>query len=404
MKAASYGFRSLALTAIVTLGAAQTIAGSIALDQNQNTSAQKRPETAAGENLAEKARRLYAAGDYEEAIKVYEALAVREPQSVTVFINLGVAYAKTGQFSLAAKAYRRALDIDAKSFPALINLGVAEFKADIFQEAIKPLEAALRIDPSNRQAQTLLAMSHFSLRQFESAARYFEPLFKGEPANTAVQYLLGESYFRSHQQRLLEAFVQEVTKSFPDSPALHMLAGEAYERMDRINEAIQEFRAAEKTDPRLPRIHFYLGYLLWEKAEYTDAAAEFEAELASPNGEHAQAEGYLGDIARKAGDTKRAEELCKRAILKDRGVRIAHFNLAVIAAQQNRWPEAESWFLSAIDLDPNSADAYYRLAMVYRAQKKFAQHQVMMNKVKQINDAQRQSVGTALSGSAPKIQ
>ena len=404
MKATSYGFRSLALTAIVTLGAAQTTAGSNSADQNQNTSAQIKQETAVGENLAEKARRLYAAGDYEEAIKVYEALAVREPRSVTVFINLGVAYAKTGQLSLAANAYQRALEIDAKSLPALINLGVAEFKGGRFQEVIKPLETALQIDPSNRQAQTLLAMSHFSLSQFESAARYFEPLFKGEPANTTVQYLLGESYFRSHQQQRLEAFVQEVTKLSPDSPALHMLAGEAYDRLDRIDEAIQEFRAAEKADPRLPRIHFYLGYLYWEKMKYTNAAAEFEAELASPNGEHAQAEGYLGDIARKTGDTKRAEEFCKRAILKDRGVPIAHLNLAIIAAQQNKWAEAESGFLAAIALDPNSADAYYRLAMVYRAQNKLEQHQEMMSKVKQINEEQRRSVETVLSGSASKIR
>jgi len=404
MKAPSYGIRSLALIAIITPGATQITAGSIALDQSQNTPARTKPETAAGENLAEKARRLYAAGDYEEAIKVYEALAVREPRSVTVFINLGVAYAKTGQFSLAAKAYQRALDIDAKSLPALINLGVAEFKTGRFQEVIKPLETALQIDSSNRQAQTLLAMSHFSLRQFESAARYFEPLFKGEPANTAVQYLLGESYFRSHQQQRLEAFVQEVTKSFPDSPALHMLAGEAYDRLDRTIEAIQEFRAAEKADPPLPRVHFYLGYLYWEKKEYTDAAAEFEEELASPNGEHAQAEGYLGDIARMTGDTKRAEELCKRAILKDRAVRIAHLNLAIIAAQQNKWAEAESGFMTAIALDPNRADAYYRLAMVYRAQNKLEQHQEMMSKVKQINEEQRRSVETVLSGSASKVQ
>jgi tetratricopeptide (TPR) repeat protein len=355
----------------------------------------------AGENLAEEARKLSAAGDYKEAVRIYQLLAARQPRSVSVFINLGVAYAKLGQFSLAAKAYRTALGIDPKSVPALINLGVAEFKAGRFANAIDPLEAAIQLDPSNRQAQTLLAMSHFSLRQFEPAARYFEPLFKADPANSTLQYLLGECYFRSHQQQRLEAFVREVSKSSPDSEALHLLAGEAYDKLNRIDEAIEEFRAAEKSDPGLPRLHFYLGYLYWEKKQYPEAKAEFEAERALPNGEGAQAEGYLADIAAKDGEVERAEELSRSAIRQDRCVRIAHINLAILAAQQKKWAEAENGFRAAIALDPNRADAYYRLAAVYRAQGKVEQQREMVSKVKQILRGPRVSAGTVLSGCAP---
>jgi len=357
----------------------------------------------AGESLAEKARKLSAAGDYKEAIKIYQLLVAREPRSVSVYINLGVTYSKLGQFSLAAKAYRTALGIDPKSLPVLINLGVAEFKADRFAQAINPLETALQLDPSNRQAQTLLAMSYFSVRQFEPAARYFEPLLKADPANSTLQCLLGECYFRSHQQQRLAAFVQEVSNSFPESAALHMLAGEAYDRLNRIDEAIQEFRAAEKSDPSLPRIHFYLGYLYWEEKQYAEAEAEYEAERASPNGERAQAEGYLADIAARNGEVKRAEELSKSAIRQDRCVRIAHLNLAIIAAQQKRWIEAENGFRAAIALDPNRADAYYRLAGVYRAQGKVEHQRAMLSKVKQIIEGQRLSAGTVLSGCAPSL-
>jgi tetratricopeptide (TPR) repeat protein len=360
------------------------------------------PGQPAGENLAEEARKLAAAGDYKEAVRIYQLLAAREPRSASVFINLGVAYAKLGQFSLAANAYRTALGIDPKSVPAWINLGVAEFKAGRFAHAINPLETAIQLDPSNRQAQTLLAMSHFSLHQFEPAARYFEPLLRGDPANSTIQYLLGECYFRSHQQQRLEALVQEVSKSSPDSVALHLLAGEAYDRLNRIDEAIEEFRAAEKSDPGLPRLHFYLGYLYWEEKHYAEAEAEFDAERPVPNGEGAQAEGYLADIAAKNGDTKRAEELSRSAIRKDRCARIAHLNLAIIAAQQKRWAEAENGFRTAIALDPNRADAYYRLAGVYRAQGKVEQQKAMLSKVKQVIEGQRLSAGTVLSGCAPQ--
>ena len=60
------------------------------------------------------------------------------------------------------------------------------------------------------------------------------------------------------------------------------------------------------------------------------------------NGEGALAEGYLADIAAKSCDIKRAEELSWSAIRKDRCTRIAHLNLAIIAAEQTRWAEAEN--------------------------------------------------------------
>ncbi len=358
----------------------------------------------AGADLEDEARRLSAAGDYEGAAKAYEALTAQQPGSVSAYINLGVAYAKLGRLPLAEKAYRAALAIEPKSLPALINLGLAEFKSGKYADALMPLGTAAEVDPSNRQAQTLLAMSHFSLRQFDAAAPFFEKLYRGDPGNTTLQYMLGESYFRAHQQPLLEALVQKISKSFPDSPALHMLAGEAYDQLNRTDAAIEEFRHAEQADPRLPRIHSYLGYLYWERREYELAASEFRVELASPDGEHAQAEGYLGDIALRNGDTKHAEELFRRAILADCGVRIAHLGLGTIFEQQHRWTDAEKEFQAAIALDPKSVDAYYRIAQVYRAQNKPAQQKAMLSKMKEISEERRVPADRVLSGAPPNTR
>jgi tetratricopeptide (TPR) repeat protein len=215
--------------------------------------------------------------------------------------------------------------------------------------------------------------------------------------------LLGESYFRSHQQQQLEALIQQLSNLSPDCPALHMLAGEAYDRLNDTDAAIQEFSQAERSDPRLPRIHFYLGYLYWERREDARAASEFAAELASPGGERAQAEGYLGDIAMRNGDAKRAEEHFKRAIAGGRGVRIAYLGLGRIFQEQLRWTEAEREFIAALALDPDSADVYYQLARVYRAEGKLAQQKAMLSKMREISEGKRLSVDRLLSTSPPNL-
>ncbi len=358
----------------------------------------------AGEDLEQRAGELVAAGRYKEAVTLYQSLAARQPGSAPVFINLGVAYAKLEQFVLAAKAYRGALEIDPASLPALINLGLAEFKAGKFRDAVKPLEIALRHDPENCQAQTLLGMSYFSLREFAAAANLFEKLFRADPKNTMLQYLLGECYFRSHQQERLEAYVQELVKAAPDSAALHMLAGEAYDRLNQTDEAIREFQAAKRAVPFLPRIHFYLGYLHWEKKEYAEAEEEFEAERTNPSGERAQAEGYLGDIALRNGDSQRAELLFNSALARDRNVHIARFGLGVLYAEQNRLAEAAREFEAAIALAPNRADAYYRLARIYRTQGKLERQKAMLSKVRQINESKRLSVESVLRDSSADLR
>ena len=84
MKAKSYVFRSLCFTAIVTPGA---IARSIALDLNQKSSAQKRPETAACENLAEKRRRLYTVIDSDRQTQTLRPFSLRQSESAARYLK-----------------------------------------------------------------------------------------------------------------------------------------------------------------------------------------------------------------------------------------------------------------------------------------------------------------------------
>src|SRR5215467_5090339 len=55
----------------------------------------------AGLDLEDQARKSSAAGNYQEAARLYELLTAQQPSSTSAFINLGVAYAKLGRFSLA---------------------------------------------------------------------------------------------------------------------------------------------------------------------------------------------------------------------------------------------------------------------------------------------------------------
>jgi tetratricopeptide (TPR) repeat protein len=318
-------------------------------------------------------------------------------QKVTSLVQQGIDYAHAGNYPLAESAYRRALSIDPHYLPAQINLGLAYFKSIDYESAIPPLEQAVREGVDSDQVHTLLAMSFYALHRYEAASRHYEVLFARQPANTMLGYLLAESYMRSHQTDKLPGFLRQLQAAAPDSPVIYMLAGEQYDRLNQTDKAIDEFLKAETAAPQLPMVHFALGYFYWEKHLMDKAAKQFQAEVELKDGEASQAKGYLGDIALNNGEYAEAERMLRESLAMDPKVRIAQYDLGVICAEKKDLSEAVEHFKSAIALDPRRADAYYRMAMLYRQLGQDDQRRALLAKVEQLNKAERATVADAFS-------
>jgi predicted Zn-dependent protease len=176
-----------------------------------------------------------------------------------------------------------------------------------------------------------------------------------------------------------------------------MLAGEQYDRLGRTEEAIVEFQQAVAAAPDMPLVHFSLGYLYWARHRLTEASREFRREADLQNGEQAPALGFLGDIALHNGNQAEAENLFRQSIQMDPGVRIAQYDLGAICADRDDNAEAVRHLQTAIKLDPQSADAYYRLARVYRKLGETDRQREMLARVAELHAVERRSVGDTIS-------
>jgi tetratricopeptide (TPR) repeat protein len=315
--------------------------------------------------LVARAQQLVEAKNYQQAAQVYEQILSITPDSLPALNDLGVLYAHLGEYRQAAATYERALRLQPRSLPLLINLGLACFKGGRTGAAIKPLAEAVSIQPDNFQARTLLAMSYYRVKQFAPAATEFEWLVARQPDNATLQYLLAESYLWSGQNRKLLSYFQEVLRRSPNSATVHMLLGEADDGLDRRQEAIKEFKAAATLDPKRLDVNFGLGYLYWKDRQYDQAAVAFEREIRA-GGDVAKADAYLGDIALREGKRRQARALIQQGLRLFPAIRIAHYDLGILDAEDKDYVHAEAELKSAIGLDPSQADAHYRLAQVYR--------------------------------------
>src|ERR1700730_9083944 len=74
-------------------------------------------------------------GDLQGAREAYEAALRAVPNRVDALSNLGVIFARLGQYGEAIKRYKEALAVDEKQPDIRLNLGLAFYKTEEFDLA-----------------------------------------------------------------------------------------------------------------------------------------------------------------------------------------------------------------------------------------------------------------------------
>src|SRR5947209_11675599 len=150
--------------------------------------------------------------------------------------NLGVSQAQKAHYRQAIDSYKRAIAIDSNLPGIYLNLGLAWFKLGNFREAIAAFEKASIKAPDERVA-TLLAMSYFGLGQYREAAERLKPLAVAQPGNAELSYLLAKCYLWSGQYHEAMDLFKGLLNRDPNSVAVHMLLGEALDASYRTADA-----------------------------------------------------------------------------------------------------------------------------------------------------------------------
>jgi tetratricopeptide (TPR) repeat protein len=300
------------------------------------------------------------------AIPELQSVVALDPKNVDALANLGVLEYFRGEYSDAIPQFRAALAQQPKLWKIQALLGIAEVKTGDSHAGRADLEAAfphLQEKKFKVQVGNDLIENYADTGDLDKAAIIASEIRKLDPTNINAIY----TSYRLYSDLADEAMVT-MAMTAPKSAQLHQMMAHQLARRGNIMAAIANDREALKIDPKLAGVHYEIAEMMHASVVpqiHAQAEEEYKAALAqNPNDD--MSELRLGEIAAKRGDLKAAEVDDERALAIQPKNAEACTELAKVFMSLNQPLKAKKLFEQAIQIDPTSAVAHFRLSSIYR--------------------------------------
>jgi tetratricopeptide (TPR) repeat protein len=269
----------------------------------------------------------------------------------------GLRLARQKKYDQAVGEMRRLLQMEPESVRARNVLGQIYRAQNLYTRAIEELTLAVEISRDDPVPAYNLGGVYWDLEDMEQAGRYYRLSLEIDPEFAPALYRMGTVSSRIGNPATAEEYFRAFLRAGPEDPAPgHNNLGVLLWRKGDRAEAFREFERARGIGSRHPEIlyNFGVGSLLLDQQTRRGVEA-------------------LLDYFRARPDGREKMEL-KRLIEKSNLVSATEFGLftrddyirqggSYEAAGQYR--PAEKEYRQALELDPASGDAHYRLGRLY---------------------------------------
>jgi serine/threonine protein kinase/Tfp pilus assembly protein PilF len=261
---------------------------------------------------------------FARALRFFQEAIAKDPGFALAHTGIATVHASQGIMNLAPPAQmlprakaslKRALELDPDLAEAHLGSAVLAFWFEWdWDEAARSMERALALNPGNATAYGTRAWLRVTQRRFDDALRDVDKALSLDPLRPVF---------------------------YAWSIGLRTAAG-------RPDDALAEFAKAMEIDPRLGLAWFHAGvaYIKKDLLDEATQALERGKELAIVPG---WAEGLLGLVSLKRGDTERAARILQEMIEARETINVSATSIAWLAAALGRYDEAFAYLDKAYE-------------------------------------------------------
>ena len=205
---------------------------------------------------------------------------------------------RLGQYDEAIKQYEAALQSDALNNAVRLNLALAYYKSARPNDAIPQLKRVISSDPEAKNAYLILADCYLQTGQEKELVSLLKPREQMFGGDLSFAYLLGTALLRQDDVVGGQEYVDRVFGA-GESAEAHLLLGTAQFGQHDYRAAKTELEAALKLNPKLPTANAIYGRTLMLLGEPDASERAYRRELEfNPNDFEANLQ--LGNLRKSA--------------------------------------------------------------------------------------------------------
>lgn len=297
------------------------------------------------------------AGEYDEAVHVYQQAVKWNPDNVDARMALAEALLANAQIKAAENELNRILERDPNNIAALLRQGEVISASGgwwLWNSPTSYWERVLELEPGNSTARQLLADFYQDQAEFEaswadytSAAEMYQKALEYQPKSGPILAALGGCYLRTGQKAIAQYYIEQALNNAPTELRVYDAIIHAWLDVDRPEQAWEVMERAEAAIDAVPYA-FYVNQAYYCIRRSSDLARPWLARAVekAPPGEPVLE--MIGEMAVSVQAWDIAREYLEQAVAVGQEAGQAHLMLGVVAIQENdrrtadeQWREAE---------------------------------------------------------------
>lgn len=311
----------------------------------------------------------------QPSISDLRAKAQASPNDATVWVDLGNAQYKAGQFADAKQSFLEGISIDYGNGDAHYGLGLSEYARGNYQAALFEFNEVTRLYPKRFDGQFNRAVTLAKLRRPKDAAAAFEEAIKvaDSVATTkdkigAYLGLAGQLELNGDYAKAADAYASAIELD-PGNADLVLRRGQALEQAGKGLDALPELTKLEagSNDYRVSALiaDIYVKQGQIDYAMFALNRALKKAEAAGDNSAKANILVKLGSLQKSLGRDADASKSFQEAAQADPQSWQALYNLGVSYLEGGQTQTALNPLEQASKLAPSNGDIHLALASGY---------------------------------------
>jgi len=331
------------------------------------------------------ATNLLALHRLDEAETQFKKVVELTPHGYDSNHNLGEFYIQTGKIASAIPFLERAQEADPSAYNNGYDLALALEQTGKLDEARQQLQHLISLHDS-AELHNLLGETEEKSQNYLSSAGQYEQAAHMDPTEPNILNWGAELLLHQTFAPAIEVF-KAGTQRFPESAQLLNGLGIAFYGAGQTDDAVRAFLRASDLTPSDPLPLVFLGKacdgasppLAGQVRSRLENFLSRDAQSAELNYYLATCLGRTNQAESNAGSEAKIESLLKRAVTLDPNYADAFFQLGVLYADERKYPEAIEQYEQALKINPNAVNTHYRLGQALarhgdqtRAQEEFA--------------------------------